>query len=385
MLIPRPTKLRYSITSKIRRPHIDTTQVRQLVSAYDLGTFKGRTQFAIGPGRSQNLILETNTGRKVVKRYKFSLDREAILYEHSVLKHLSTTDFTAPCLVSNRDGETFTAIGSHYYAITDFVAGFKYTDFFISRRKQKRFIAQAARALARYHELIDSFVPEGKKFDGFRPDGQRRWLEYDWHLEEWEKYKSLLKDREHNSTELERFFLHNIDRLEESLADLGQRFQSDNRLLPKLVIHGDYGPYNLLFKHGQLAAVLDFECTHFDWRAWEVIGAIYRFAGSKNGINYDKATTFLSAYQSCLMLTNDEIAAMPDVFRFSRLRALTICFRDYFEFAVTSRFGDASHMVWWMDWMEENAKELTERLLECRPEPILENSPTSAALSRTRT
>jgi len=385
MLIPRPTKLRHSIASKIRHPHIDTTQVRQLVSAYDLDTFKGRTQFAIGPGRSHNLILETNSGRKVVKRYKFSLDREAILYEHSVLKHLVTTGFAAPRLVLNRNGETFTAIGDHYYAITDFVAGFKYTDFFISRRKQKRFIAQAARALARYHQLIDGFVPQGKKFDGFRPDGQRRWLEYDWHQTEWDKYKSLLKDRERNGTQLERFFLHNIDRLQESLVDLGQRFQSDNRLLPKLVIHGDYGPYNLLFQRGQLAAVLDFECTHFDWRAWEVIGAIYRFAGTKKGIDYDKATTFLSAYQSRLVLTNDEIAAMPDVFRFSRLRALTICFRDYFEFAVSSRLGDASHMVWWMDWMEGNAKELTGKLLECRQELLFENSPTSAALNRTRT
>ena len=226
---------------------------------------------------------------------------------------------------------------------------------------------EAAWTLARYHQLIEGFVPKGKKTDGFMPGGERRWQECEWYLREFDKYESLLKDRESKGTELERFFRRNIDKFKLDLVDLSQRLGENGYLLPKLVIHGDYGPYNILFDRGQLAAVLDFECTHLDWRAGEVISAIYRFAGTKNGIDYDQARTFLSAYQSHCALTADEIASMPDIFRFSRLRALPLCLRDYFELAAPSRLRDARHMVWWADWMEENGDRLREALAECRP------------------
>jgi len=367
MLVPRPAKLRHAIAARTRPSQIEEGEIRNVLSTYDLGELEGYSQPAIGSTRCQNLILKTSKGKKAFKRYKFSLSFEAIIYEHSVLRHLTTAGFAAPRLVLNRNGETCTELDGKYYAITDFIAGFKYTDFFISKRKKKEFIEEAARTLACYHQLMDGFIPEGKKTDGFMPDGQRRWQECDWYLQKFAKYESLLKDREPNGTELEHFFLRNIDRIRQGLVDLGLKLEENGRFLPKLVIHGDYGPYNLLFDKEQLVAVLDFECTHLDWRAGEVISAIYRFAGTKNGIDCEQAKTFLSAYQSHCTLAADEIALMPDIFRFSRLRSLTICLRDYFDLAAPSRLYDARHMVWWVDWMKKNRDGLLEILARCEP------------------
>jgi len=367
MLIPRPGKLRHTIAAKTKSSQIEEREIRNVLSVYDLGELRGYRQPAIGSTRCQNLILKTSEGKKVLKRYKFSLSFEAIIYEHSVLRHLTTADFPAPRLVLNKHGKTCTELEGKYYAITDFIAGFRYTDFFISRREKKHFMKEAAWTLARYHQLIEGFVPKGKKTDGFMPGSKRRWQECEWYLREFDKYESLLKDREPNGTELEHFFRRNIDRFKQDLVALSQRLDGNGHLLPKLVIHGDYGPYNILFDKGQLAAVLDFECTHLDWRAGEVISAIYRFASTKNGIDYDQAKTFLSAYQSHYALAVDEIALMPDIFRFSRLRVLPLCLRDYFELAAPSRLRDARHMVWWADWMGENGDRLTETLAECKP------------------
>jgi Ser/Thr protein kinase RdoA (MazF antagonist) len=363
LFIPRPGKLRHVIAAKTRSSQIKEIDIRNVLGAYDLGELEGYDRPATGSGRSQSLIIRTSRGKKALKRYKYSLNLEAITYEHSVLRQLETAGFCAPRLILNRNRETCTELEGSYYAVTDFIPGFKYVDFVISRRKKNEFIAEAARALAHYHRLIDGFVPEGKKTDGFMPDGYIRWQESDWYLREFDKYESLLKDREPNGTPLEHFFLRNMGRFRQGLVDLSRKFEENGRFLPQLVNHGDYGPYNILFDRGRVAAVLDFECTHLDWRACEVIGALYRFSGTKNGIDYDQAKTFLAAYRSSGALAADEVASMPDIFRFSRLRGLTISLRDYFALGVSARLRGARQVVWWVDWMEKEGDRLTKELM----------------------
>lgn len=359
--IPRPAKLRHLIAVKIRHSPIGEEESERVLSVYDLGRLEGYRRPAVGHTRSQNLILQTNKGAKLLKRYKTSLDREAIAYEHSVLMRLDAAKFPAPRLVANREGETCTELDGRYYAITDFIEGFKYSDFFISERAKKGFVESAACTLACYHRLIDGFVPAGKKRDGFMPGNRKRWQESDWYLHEFDKYKELLRGSERPT----RFFRDNINRFKQDLVILGGKLEKSDGSLPRLVIHGDYGPYNLLFKGDQLAAVLDFECAHLDWRAWDVIGAIYRFAGTRTGIDLEQAGIFFAAYQSGCALSTQEIGLMPDIFRFSRLRGLTIALRDCFDLGIPSRLDDARHIVWWIDWMEENGPRLTQALLKC--------------------
>lgn len=361
MRIPRPTRIRRAIAARIRPSSVNELELKTVLKAYDLGTLEGYRQPTIGASRSRNLILQTSTGMKVLKRYKYSLDIEAIVYEHSVLRHLANADFPAPRLVLNRDGYAHTELNGKLYAVFDFNPGFKYSDFIISGRKKKRLIEEAARALAQYHQLVDGFVPDGKKIDGFRPDGRMRWHEFDWYLQEFDKYEALLKEQDSDATDLVRFFQHSIGRLRQDLFDLDQKLSRVPHL-PKLVIHGDYGPYNLLFDHGKLTAVLDFECTHLDWQAGELIGAIHRFAGTKSGIAYDQASAFLATYQLRRKLTDDEISLMPDIFRFFQHRVVPIALRDYFATETSARLHHARLAVWWADWMKENGDRLIDAL-----------------------
>jgi homoserine kinase type II len=354
MLVPKPSKLYHILVARSRPLRVNREEVSEVLAYYDLARLKGYAQPATGHSRSRSLILQTGEGNKLLKRYKSTMSLEGIAYEHSVLGHLAARGFPAPRLVLNRDGQTRTEVRGRHYALFDFITGFRYTDFFISSRREKFFLEEAGRALARYHRIMDGFVPAGRKLDGFMPDGKSRWRGYEWYLMEFEKHESLLRER--GGTEFERFFLHNMGRLKGALVDLGRRLEENGRHFPKVVVHGDYGPYNLFFNRDGLAAILDFECSHLDLRAEEVVCALQRFAGSQKGMDYGKAGIFLAAYQSHYPLAVEEVERMPDIFRFARLRGLATYLRDYFGPVGRLALRYARDAVWWVDWMEDNGE-----------------------------
>jgi Ser/Thr protein kinase RdoA (MazF antagonist) len=365
MRVPRPRKVYFTITAKIRTSQISEEEVRKVLTTYDLeNELEDYSPPPTSPGRCQNLILKMRNGKKVLKRYKSDFGLDEIKFEHSVLRYLSTTDFPVPRLVLNRDGVICTELEGRYYAISDFISGFKYTDFYVSSQRKGRFIGEAAQTLAHYHQLMEGFVPEGRKVDGFMLDGKRRWREHPWYLRGYDKFESLLKDREPNETELKRFFLQNMERFRQDFVDLSRKLEEKNHLLPKLAIHGDYRFGNILFDKDRLVAVLDFECTHLDWRAREVIVVVHRFACTGDGIDYDKARLFFDAYQSYCTLTDDEIALMPDIFRLSRQQRLVSPYsEDRFGAVDSQSLRHARDLVWWLDWMEKNGHQLIEEMI----------------------
>ncbi|WP_206540742.1 phosphotransferase [Nocardiopsis potens] len=44
------------------------------------------------------------------------------------------------------------------------------------------------------------------------------------------------------------------------------------------VCHGDFAPYNCVFRGGKAVAVIDFEAAHPGPRSWDIAYALYRFA-----------------------------------------------------------------------------------------------------------
>lgn len=360
MLLPRPMKLYRMLKARLRPPRVDEEIIRTVLTNYDLGKVKGYKQPAAGVGRSSSLIVQAHRGKKLLKCYKSTMSWEGIVYEHSVLRHLSVKGFPAPRLVVNNKGQTCTEVSGRYYALFDFITGFRYTDFITTNHRERFFLKEAGQALARYHQIMDGFVPAGRKLDGFMPDGSQRWRNHKWYQAEFEKYESLLDQKA--GTELDRFFLQNIGRFKKTLASLSHRLEGHSVRLSRVVVHGDYGPYNLFFNGDGLVAVLDFECTHLDLRASEVISALWRFAGSRRGIDEKKAEVFFIAYQDSYPLTAEEIELMPDLFRLARLRGITMYLRDYFGSVGLPALRYARHAVWWMDWMEENRERLIQRL-----------------------
>lgn len=70
----------------------------------------------------------------------------------------------------------------------------------------------------------------------------------------------VLAEHAQERTEEVRALRWHLDRARERAADL-QLYER-----PSIIIHGDFTQWNLLFEHGRLSGILDFELAHLDHR-----------------------------------------------------------------------------------------------------------------------
>lgn len=82
------------------------------------------------------------------------------------------------------------------------------------------------------------------------------------------------------------------------------------------LVHGDFRSANILQRHGQITAVLDFDETSYRSRAWEVgrssvlLGTRYR---DWRPLSAGRRTAFLTAYQEVAPLTINELRSVDGV------------------------------------------------------------------------
>jgi Ser/Thr protein kinase RdoA (MazF antagonist) len=311
------------------------SNILTLYSAEDIGRLVSFKRLAGWPEKySLTMLLDTTTGRKVLKRYRYP-NLAGILGEHSVLTFLAEQDFPAARLVANKEGLTFSEFEGHFWAVYDYIDGFNYTDFlYLTRHRSRFFLKEAARTLARYHHLVREFIPEGRKLEGFKQGGQELWRDTEWHLNVLEECQTRLSGKKALG-EVDQLILNNLSWLRENYARLGEAYESDHSGLSKLVIHGDYAPNNILFDKEGLVAVLDFGSARLDVRVLDVAQALGTFARLRPsllrgvGIDCEQARYFLSVYQACYPLKKREIEVMLDIWQLSKMRALIWAINKY--------------------------------------------------------
>ncbi|RKT68997.1 phosphotransferase family enzyme [Saccharothrix variisporea] len=70
----------------------------------------------------------------------------------------------------------------------------------------------------------------------------------------------------------------------------------------EVVCHGDFAPYNCVFRDGETTGVFDFDTAHPGPRSWDLAYAVYRFAGLSTVAGYEpadqaaRARLFLDSY-----------------------------------------------------------------------------------------
>lgn len=93
--------------------------------------------------------------------------------------------------------------------------------------------------------------------------------------------------------------------------------------MPTLAIHGDFYPNNLLFdESGRISAVIDWDESRIDWRAWDVANALLEFCSGPAGLYLDipKCQKFSRAYEAAgPPLTPIERTALPLLIRARKL------------------------------------------------------------------
>jgi Ser/Thr protein kinase RdoA (MazF antagonist) len=285
--------------------------IESILANYNLGSFQIVDD--LGGGNSGNILIHTANGKKVLKKYFWSLD--STKYEHSIIKHLSDSGFISPQIVPNKNGLSYTVIKNNHYAIYDFIDGFRITDYYIPERIRHQCVSLAADTLATFHQLINGFTPLGKKLNGYMPDGANLWRDINWHLKILDNYVENHKIN-HLKSELADFIISIKGKLEQGIIETGKFFDRNNYRISLLVTHGDYSPKNVLFNKNRICAVLDFGDSNLNLRIVDVARGLSTFAKkSRVGIDKEISQIFLQSYIQKISLKEEEVDMITDLIR----------------------------------------------------------------------
>ena len=326
MLIPRPDRLYSRMRYQGHRLNGAGQEVRSILEGFGLA-LTGDASSPSGPGRSENWIVSTPEGKKFLKCYKKSISRENVLHEHSILTYLAGAGFQAPHLFPTPEGGTFIEREGKFYALFDYLDGyFQYHDYLFTPAQTGRFVTACGRVLGELHNTLRDFEPAGRNPNGFQSRQGPRWREMPWYLDQLREVRQAVGQMDQNGSGwLMREVSGQADWLERRVQMLDEKLRS--AALPRLIIHGDYGPYNVFFKAGAPVMILDFELSRLDWRLTDLANALYFFAIGRSGFRPNHMDHFLRGYFSLSPVESGEMGFLPDAWQFLLLRRVIVCWR----------------------------------------------------------
>jgi homoserine kinase type II len=231
------------------------------------------------PGGNGNWLVEL-PGRKraVLRRYHPGATPDEITYEHAVLQHLAAAGWPVPHPVTEPARHA-----GRWYCLTRYIPG---------RPNERETPAQQAHRgidLARLHVALRDLGSRLGQRPGWRPQhtAVTAWADIDW--------DACVQGLTTASPRLGAWAQATAARTQDALAAIGAGE------LPVTVIHGDFAEWNVHYRHGRLAGVIDFGLTHLDSRPYELaIARTYR------------APHVIGAYRSELTRRGWPLSALED-------------------------------------------------------------------------
>lgn len=341
--IPRPDRLIQQIKDQNNKSRVDEPFLAGIVASFGLQPTSS-IEISGTNGRSNNYIIYTNSGRKILKQYIASADLDEIRQEHSILKYLEQVTFPSPRLAVTEDGSTFLERDGRYYAVFDYLEGyFQYHNYLYLPSHAAKFIEYSGKALGSMHFTLKDFSPVGCNPNGFRSKDGSRWRDIGWFLEKLQSCTQAEQIPGFGMDSAHARFLKLSPWMIELLHKLDATLREEDPL--RVIIHGDYGPYNLFFKPGSPVIILDFELSRLDWRLTDLAHSFNTFCRSRLGFHPQKMRLFLRAYSTNFSISRAELRLLPLVWQFLSLRRSIVC---WFNFCC----GGGNH------WMEEAQRKM---------------------------
>jgi Ser/Thr protein kinase RdoA (MazF antagonist) len=352
-----PSFLHSRIRSFRQNNFIKPPILQHVINEYGLKLIDNNQRF-VGGYRGVNIIIETSQGRKLLKRYKPTLGHSTITQEHSILKYLKRNEFPAPHLKTTKRGETLIEIEKQKFALFDFIdGGYHYNNFILLRRQINKYIKTAGRTLGYLHKLFAGFEPDGYNPDGFKSINGDRWRNTGWFIDKLNYCiaQTDISDSPGIENNL-KSLLNNANVIKEKLLGLDYSLKNNRTL--RIVIHGDFTPYNLLYLNYNLAFVLDFEMARLDWRLVDIIRSWHAFCSNKAGFDFEKIKYFFDEYQKRMSVPEDEFKLIPKVWEYFSVINIIQSWRGFVQVGTADRVDKACHFLNGLKWIDNNQQRL---------------------------
>lgn len=278
----------------------DAVELALALSHYDTGVISEIRMVRRGSGDAPKALLRTSRGVLLFKRRgKHRSNPARVAFSHQLQLHLASRGYPLPRLLGTRsENNSMLRLGDRLYELFEYVAG----DPFHKDEKETR---SSGRALAILHRLTADFQP------GAAPPtrGYHGSAAVVTQLEQIRR--SSGEESGLAGGLLERYL--DAQRQADCLGFLNW---------PRQVVHGDWHPGNLVFKNGDVAAVLDYDASHIDARVADVASGALQFSLIRGEADLDawppepeerRLGWFLSGYDGvdgCRM-SDSELRALP--------------------------------------------------------------------------
>lgn len=328
----RPSRLRAWGEARGRPPAIPGEVSEAVLARYGLLQTRSPANLPFGR-RNPKVLVATSAGPKVLRSYRPSTPPASILHEHALLTELDRRRFPAVRIVRATTGETLVEHEASRYALFDLADGVNLSSAFIPARSRLLLLETAGRTLARLHRAFDGFTPITAHHLGQDADGPRRDLEW---------YLALLADLSERWAPPGRVRDDHVtlrgrsDQIASELARLEE--EMSRAPLERVIIHGDYGIHNLLYRRNGTAVVTDFELARLEWRLIDIVIAISPMAR-------DASRAFLDGYRREGDIPLDEWRRLPDVWQYYRLTGAVRSWDNYFRHGDDRRLATARQRV----------------------------------------
>jgi Ser/Thr protein kinase RdoA (MazF antagonist) len=277
-------------------------------------------------GRGTSVVTDTDLGRVLVKRYKATVDPEALRGEHAILRRLEEVDFPAPRVLTAAARETLLELDGARFAVFRHVDGHRRADARLLAPPDARHLCETAGAtLAVLHETLRGFVPPTVSPNGFASVDGPRVRDMTWYGDTFATARAAADQApaddpaRHVADRLAADWAH-LERLDRELTDAAPE---------RLIVHGDYGPYNLLARPGWPLVVIDFELARLDWRLTDLATALPRFAGRRDGGSVERAAAFKAGYLARCPAVRSEFDRLPAVAAYLAVRRAIVCLANW--------------------------------------------------------
>lgn len=341
-----------------------TTELKEILSQYDLGELLDYERDVRGTvNTSYTIETATPGGRKryFLRRYKWWIKEEELIFEHSVITRLMENGFDLVAgVLRTRDGRTYIRRESDgeaaFYAIFEFLRGEdKYT--WIDPVCEASEIVSSAETLAKFHQTMAGWKAQGRR-------QEPRITELLPTLPG--KIDAVLVQMK--GTVIDTYLAQNQHLVNRHIKTIIETLDQPRfAQLPQVVAHCDFHPGNLKFSQGEVVGLFDFDWSKIETRTFDIgLALVYFFSSWKpetdGQLRVEDMSLFLRAYQKALQgdtkvgpLTDAEQQSLPFMIQAGNLYVLNWALLDCNQKDVDADeyLGYLRHHVRMIPWIED--------------------------------
>jgi Ser/Thr protein kinase RdoA (MazF antagonist) len=238
-----------------------------VMSNFDIGPITAAKEFPRGSRRAPKLLLTSERGEYLLKRRARGKDDPfKVAFSHALQLYLATRQFPLPHLIGTRkDNNSMLQYNNNVYELFEFIRGSSYDS-------SLEATFDAGKTLALYHKLLREYAPEFEPPVGSYHSSRAIHSSLEQLPNTLDDPQRVPQNPENQIDATTRFlrasYLQAADKVE--AGGLSQ--------WPSQIVHCDWHPGNMLFRHRKVVAVIDYDAARLQQRVIDVANGALQFS-----------------------------------------------------------------------------------------------------------